>query len=269
MQVPSVRAVAPVPRLVSAALSLSRAREYVLQLTLVFPAIEVVAPGLLLSLRALLVYAANLLYTAFAYSFNDVEDAEDDALDPVKGSRNPVSAGLISRRTGYAISLAFLAAGLALMAALSIESLVSGSLFSANAAAYSWHRIRLKAVPILDLLSHAAALGVPQLTVAYLAFRPPDSTLLAMAVMVALFSMASQLSQQIRDFEVDRLAGVRNTTQLLGIRRAKVLMLALLAAASASYVWLVGTLPIPSACSLAAPLGVIGPLAYFKAAGRI
>ncbi len=212
----SLDAAVPIPKLFSAALSLSRAREYILQLTLVFPVIEVVAPGLLLSLRALLVYAANLLYTAFAYSFNDVEDADDDALDPVKGARNPVSAGLVSRRAGYAISLAFLAAGLALMAVLSMESLIAGSLFSANSAAYSWRRIRLKAIPILDLPSHAAALGVPQLTVAYLAFRPPDATLVAMAVMVALFSMASQLSQQIRDFEVDGLAGVRNTTQLLG-----------------------------------------------------
>ncbi|MDK2464873.1 MAG: UbiA family prenyltransferase, partial [Candidatus Korarchaeota archaeon] len=100
-------------------------------------------------------------------------------------------------------------------------------------------------------------------------FRPPDSKFFAMAVMVALFSMASQLSQQIRDFEVDRLAGVRNTTQLLGVRRAKALMIALLAAASASYVWLVGLLPVPQVAALAAPIGVIGPLAYFKASGRI
>lgn len=269
MRASSVGAISPVPRLVSAALSLSRVREYFIQLSLVFPVIEVVAPGLLLSVRALLAYAANLLYTAFAYSFNDVEDAEDDALDPVKGARNPVSAGLIGRRAGYAISLAFLAAGLALMAALSLESLLSGSLFSANSAAYSWRRIRLKAVPVLDLLSHAATLGVPQLTVTYLAFRPPDATLLAMAVMVALFSMASQLSQQIRDFEVDRLAGVRNTTQVLGLRRARALTVSLLVAASASYVWLVSLIPVPQSAILAAPIGVIGPLAYFRAAGRM
>ncbi|MDK2464754.1 MAG: UbiA family prenyltransferase, partial [Candidatus Korarchaeota archaeon] len=163
MRALSVRAIVPVPRLVSAALSLSRAREYILQLTLVFPVIEMVAPGLLLSVRAILAYSANFLYTAFAYSFNDVEDAEDDALDPVKGARNPVSSGVISRRAGYLISLAFLAAGLALMAAISLESLLSGSLFSVNSAAYSWRRLRLKAVPVLDLVSHAATLGVPQL----------------------------------------------------------------------------------------------------------
>ncbi|HDM92084.1 MAG TPA: hypothetical protein ENG69_01660 [Candidatus Korarchaeota archaeon] len=250
-------------------IQLSRVREYVLQLSLIFPMVSIIAPSLLMTARTLLTYIANVLLTGFTYSFNDVEDAEDDSLDPCKAARNPISSGKISKRAGYLLSIGFLFAGLSVLAILSIDALLSGSLFSVNSALYSWRRMRLKSIPLLDLLSHAMALGVHQLVVTYLAFRPPDFALIPLAAMVGLFSMASQISQQIRDFDVDRLAGVRNTTQVVGPRRAKVLMLTMLFAASASYVWAVKCLALDPRAAYAAPLGVILPLLYFRLTKRI
>ncbi len=139
------------------------------------------------------------------------------------------------------------------MAAIGMESLISGSLFSANSAAYSWRRIRLKAVPILDLLSHAT-LGVPRLPRPSLCSAPrrhaPGDGRDGRPLLHGQPALAAD-----KDFEVDGLAGVRNTTLLLGVRRAKVPVLALLAGASASYVWLVAMLPIPNVASLTTPIG--------------
>ncbi len=269
MHLPKIPAIPAPQKVFTVAIQLSRFKEYAFQLALIFPMVDIIAPGLLMTVRSLLTYIANVLLTGFAYSFNDVEDSEDDALDPHKAERNPISSGKISKKAGYLLSVGFLAAGLSVLAALSLDALLSGSLFSLNSALYSWRRVRLKSVPLLDLLSHAVALGVHQLVVTYLAFRPPDFTLVPLTAMVGLFSMASQISQQIRDFEVDRLAGVRNTTQVIGPQRAKALMLAMLFAASASYIWAVKCLGLDPKAVYAAPLGVIMPLLYFKLTKRI
>jgi 4-hydroxybenzoate polyprenyltransferase len=42
------------------------------------------------------VLAANFLAVAFAFMINDIEDAPEDALDPAKAKRNPVSAAELS-----------------------------------------------------------------------------------------------------------------------------------------------------------------------------
>ena len=41
---------------------------------------------------------ANELSVGFAFMINDVEDADDDALNPAKINRNPVSAGILTKR---------------------------------------------------------------------------------------------------------------------------------------------------------------------------
>ena len=54
--------------------------------------------------RLLLVLVANWLAVGFAFMFNDIEDAEDDACDPAKANRNPVSARRISLHRAYLIT---------------------------------------------------------------------------------------------------------------------------------------------------------------------
>ena len=41
---------------------------------------------------------ANWAAVGFAFMINDVEDADDDALNPAKINRNPVSAGILTKR---------------------------------------------------------------------------------------------------------------------------------------------------------------------------
>src|SRR4030095_8491818 len=58
------------------------------------------------------VLAANWLAVGFSFMIKGVEDAPDDARDPSKAQRNPISSGILSARTGrmWSYGVAVLAA---------------------------------------------------------------------------------------------------------------------------------------------------------------
>ena len=176
------------------------------------------------------VLAANWLAVGFAFMINDVEDAPDDALTPDKARRNPISAGDLSPRLGRILS------GLvALLAALLYASLGPGPFIAGLASLvvaylYSWRPVRLKAVPIADLVSHAVMLAGLQFMAAYLAFigDPTRRWIFPLSLVLAI-SLYGELFNELRDFEVDRMAGVTHTASLIGARAARRLMMAWLA----------------------------------------
>src|SRR5574341_431125 len=116
------------------------------------------------------VLVANWLAVGFAFMINDVEDAPDDALDPAKVLRNPISAGVLSPRIGRLLSYVVAALAALLYAAVGLGPFIAGLACLILAYLYSWRPIRLKAIPIADLISHAALLAGLQFLTAYLAF---------------------------------------------------------------------------------------------------
>ncbi|UQA59102.1 UbiA family prenyltransferase [Polyangium aurulentum] len=167
-----------------------------------------------------LLFFGNLLLTIFAFAINDVEDAEDDAKDPAKVVRNPICAGLLTPVQALALSWLSAVVGLALLVPFGARVVLLGALNVALGFAYSSKRIRLKAMPYIDLVSHGLFLGTLQfLTVTYA--RAPE--LPASAALCALFictiSMAGDLWNEIRDYDVDRKTGIRNTASVFDVRR--------------------------------------------------
>jgi 4-hydroxybenzoate polyprenyltransferase len=175
------------------------------------------------------VLTANLLAVAFAFMINDVEDAPDDALDPAKVNRNPVSASDLSARTGLLASFGVaIAAGL-MYAALGIWPLVMGLSCLAIAYLYSWRRIRLKSKPVVDLISHGLMLAGLQYLSAYFSFEPsPFSRWVYPFVFVVGISLYGELINELRDLKGDREAGITHTANLIGQRAAFWLMIGLL-----------------------------------------
>jgi 4-hydroxybenzoate polyprenyltransferase len=175
------------------------------------------------------VLTANLLAVAFAFMINDVEDAPDDALDPAKVKRNPVSATDLSARTGRLTSFGVaIAAGL-VYAALGIWPLVMGLSCLALAYLYSWRRIRLKSKPAADLISHGMMLAGLQYLSAYFSFEPsPFSRWVYPFVFVVGISLYGGLINELRDLKGDREAGITHTANLIGQRAAFWLMIGLL-----------------------------------------
>jgi 4-hydroxybenzoate polyprenyltransferase len=220
------------PSQLKATVALMRLREvvpFVLVTTLLGANVGGARPGL----RLLLVLLGNLLVVAFAFMINDVEDAPDDALTPAKAARNPISAGRLSPRVGYAASFAVAFCGLALYTTLGWWPLALGGLCLGLGLLYSWRPVRLKAIPGADLISHVLMLAALQFLCAYTAFQPGGRPWLASCLFVVAISMYGQLFNQLRDLDGDRRAGVKHTAARIGPRAAHWLMILLLPAALA------------------------------------
>ena len=171
--------------------------------------------------KPLLAVIANLMSFAFAFMINDIEDAEDDALDPVKVNRNPVSAKRISKRTAYMITAITAALSLAIYASINLYAFVFGSASIILGFIYSWKKVRLKSYPIVDVISHAlflAALGF--LVGVSTNVLTSNFRYIALAgVSLFVFSIFEDLRNELRDYEVDSLAKLKNTAQILKLKK--------------------------------------------------
>lgn len=177
--------------------------------------------------RMFAILLANLLAVAFTFMINDVEDAPDDARDRSKAVRNPVSAKYISANVSYVASgsVALLSLIIFNFAGripffLGISTITLGFL-------YSWKLIRLKNIPVFDLISHGLMLAGLQLLCAYYAFVPFSgfhTAWLLPFLFVTAISIRGQFVNQIRDFECDKKAGLKNTSAIVGVKNANLFM---------------------------------------------
>lgn len=197
-------------------------KDYFWALTL----LSVIAAGFQIPLSTLILATLiSLSIQAYAFIINDCEDAEDDAMDPKKAERNPVSSGFISNREGILILqltsfpaaiLAYIISGLPGFF-LVVLALLAGHL-------YSWKRVRLKSMPIIDLVSHAFMLAM-YAPIYYLLLPGAVITIGSILIIYGLgfFSAGGALYNQLRDYEVDQKSRLNNTTNLLGYNRSRFL----------------------------------------------
>lgn len=219
-------------------IDLTRYKEYVI-FVIVTTFLGAQVSGAPLDGRLLLALVANWLAVGFSFMINDVEDADDDALNPAKAQRNPVSAGRLDRRTAYVASFAAaILAGAAFYPLgpvpfwLGVVCLVIGFL-------YSWRPVRLKRIPIVDLISHSLLLAGLQYLCAYFTFASSaaGAQWIAPFVFVMSISMYGELFNEVRDLEGDLRAGVTHTAAVVGEKQAHVLMVTLLAVGGISFAY--------------------------------
>ncbi len=204
-------------------LQLTRYREYVL-FVCVTTLLGAKLGGGDFNLRLLTVLVANILVVGFAFMYNDVEDAPDDAMDEKKARRNPISAGMISPGVGRAACLLVAAVLLGLYGLLGLMPFLMGAFSLALAFLYSWRWARLKAIPVADLISHSLSLAGLQFLCAYFVFDQGKPYSWLFFTFVVLISVYGELNNELRDIVVDKKAGIRHTADLIGIRWTKVLM---------------------------------------------
>jgi 4-hydroxybenzoate polyprenyltransferase len=161
---------------------------------------------------------ANYVMTVFAFMYNDVADRVEDGKSPGKRFKNPFSyniwslpygAFLLALQVVFSLAVSWWIGGWVLFVIAAIN-LIFGYLYSSNF-------IRLKGLPLIDLLSHSFLLG--GVTILYFMFIPGAmidvwSWLIFAAVM--LFSIGGDLHNEYRDFEDDREAGLSNTASFIG-----------------------------------------------------
>jgi 4-hydroxybenzoate polyprenyltransferase len=216
--------------------------------------------------RAILLLLANFLSFAFAFMVNDIEDAEDDALDPRKVKRNPVSAKIISKEHAAFYTFLVGAASLLIFASLGVVVFFIGALSLVLGILYSWKKIRLKAWPVVDILSHALFLGTLEFLAASLvdAKYPPLPLIIWVGFSLFLISVCGDIRNELEDYKADQLAGLKNTSQLFSLYRFRRLfaLFNFLPMASVAF-YLLFTLSFFNLVSVGAVGGVILGFYYF------
>lgn len=176
----------------------------------------------------LAVLAANVLAVTFAFMVNDLSDASDDARDPARAARNAVTSGALAPRSGWAASSAVAGAALVLYSLTTPAALCAGALTLLLGWLYSWRAVRLKAWPVVDILSHALMLSALLVLAGYLSCAATLGRVGWVIVGAGLVSCYGQLYNQLRDYDTDRAAGLWNTAAMVGRRATRWLMRACL-----------------------------------------
>jgi len=181
--------------------------------------------------RLIIALIANTLVMAYAFMINDVEDAPDDALEAHRAARNPISSGELTRREGWIASAAVAVVTLVLYALLGTWPLFFGAFTLALSHFYSWKPVRLKKWPVTDVLSHSLMLSGLPFLVGFFTYNSEPGPVWLVALGVTLVSVYGQLYNQIRDFNMDKAAGLKNTAIMVGQRNTQLLMYAAMGSA--------------------------------------
>lgn len=174
-----------------------------------------------------------------AFAVNDFYDAPYDALEPNKAARNyfcRFRPGPQTTRKFTAVSvfllLLFLPFGWRGVAVFTVGHMVMW--------AYSAPPLRLKNVPVADLMMHAAFVQTFPYAATLLLIEAPWRQLDGLLITILMLaSLTAQLEQQARDFEVDRRSGGTFTTRA-GLRRTLVglrILTGVMIGGAAVFVW--------------------------------
>lgn len=177
------------------------------------------------TLSYLLLLISMCGFNLFIYLYNDLVDAPYDAKDNSKKERNIFCENKNSKRTKI----------LLLTFALSCyvpAIFISGRYFALSifclifSILYSGPFLRAKSKPVLDVLFHSFW---PVITffASYYFFEQFTLTLFLFGALLFMFSAASQLSQEIRDYTVDKETNQNTTVQVIGLSLSKKLRLIL------------------------------------------
>lgn len=206
---------------------LTRWKEYVpfvIPLTLMGALLAARPHSTPLDWRLVAVILANILAVAYAFMINDIEDAPDDARDPARAARNPIATGEIGIQIGYAacrvvaiVTLILYGVGGLTVFGIGVATLLLSHL-------YSWRPVRLKAWPVTDIVSHSLMLSGLLLLAGYFIYDSQPGIVWFVAACVTLASVYGQLYNQLRDYDMDKAAGLHNTAIILGQRNTRLAM---------------------------------------------
>ena len=170
--------------------------------------------------RFLYLLIANISMTIFFFSFNNVEDYQDDARDSKKKKHNPIAQGKVSPFRARIFSFLSLAISLFLYFVLGPVNFYIGLVIGAICFLYSWRKVRLKAKPGIDLVSHGLFHSLVFINSTLIGESGPSLiTTLLIAALMFYVSALVDFESEIRDYDVDKAAKLNNTISKLNIQR--------------------------------------------------
>ena len=215
-----------------------------------------------------LVFAlASILLVAHVFTFNDWAGIALDSNDPNKSADVFVTRGISQHGVAF-LSLGLLAASLLLLALLRVQTLLLGIAIAALSALYSHPAFDAKGTPVVSSFPHLIG-GALHFLLGYSVFGGIDGRGTLIALFFALTFTAGHLNQEVRDYDGDRLNGIRTNAVVFGKTAAFVagFLLFTLAYADLFFLASAGIAPAPLAMlpSVLYPLHVFWSVRTFRA----
>lgn len=164
--------------------------------------------------RAAMLTLASMLLVAHIFSLNDWANIALDSNDPNKADDVFVVRGIARRNFGV-LSLGLLVASLLLFALLRRQTLILGVAIAALGAIYSLPALNAKGIPVVSSLPHLLG-GALHFLLGYSLFEAVDGRAVLIGLFFALTFTAGHLNQEVRDYEGDRLNGIRTNAVAFG-----------------------------------------------------
>jgi 4-hydroxybenzoate polyprenyltransferase len=162
--------------------------------------------------------AASCCLVAHIFVLNDWSGMSADLRDPNKTAGVFATRGIGRREVGH-LGLALLAASLLLFGQLGVRTLAIAMAIAVLSALYSGPAYHAKGIPLLGSGLHLAG-GILHFLLGYSLFSAIDRRGLEIACFFALAFVAGHLTQEVRDYDGDRLNGIRTNAVIFGKARS-------------------------------------------------
>lgn len=156
--------------------------------------------------------------TAHVFVFNDWAGYDSDLRDPLRAPFLFSRQGIARREVARAALVLLVLAGIAL-AAVGTRALLIGATIAALGVLYSGSPVLGKNTPIASSLNHLAG-GTLHFLLGYTLAHALDARGVWIGLFFGLVFAAGHLNQEVRDYDGDRLNGIRTNAVAFGRRRA-------------------------------------------------
>ena len=187
------------------------------------------SPFNMLIYRALRFTVTIIFYLAFTFSINNCFDIKCDAHKETKIKRNPIAAGHITFKEGLILSLCIAFTGLVLSYLwFDKNCFLIYFMMLLLSGAYSAPPLRLKSVPLLDLLSHSLFFGALLYLYGLLSNGGINLQEASLVASISLYSIILELRNHLEDYEADLNSETRTTVCYMGYSRSRRLLRSLI-----------------------------------------
>jgi 4-hydroxybenzoate polyprenyltransferase len=203
--------------------------------------------------------------TAFVFVFNDWAGYASDLRDPLRSPHVFARAGIARREVAWTAFI-LLASALLAFAAVGIATLALGAAIAVLGLLYSSSPLLGKGTPIASSINHLLG-GTLHFLLGYTVTHALDTSGACIGLFFGLVFAAGHLNQEVRDYEGDRLNGIRTNAVAFGYRNAFVASLFTFMAAYAMLTALAASGRVPRLL-LWSPVAGLVHLAWFVQALR-
>lgn len=187
----------------------------------------VIVPGLLA--------LGSCALTAHIFVFNDWAGYDSDRRDPLRAAQVFSRHG-IRRRDVAGLAIALLAIAILALALVGTVALLLGTAIALLGFLYSGSPVLGKNTPVASSLNHLIGGGLHFL-LGYTLYHALDANGIGIGLFFGLVFAAGHLNQEVRDYDGDRVTGIRTNAVAFGRERA---FLASLCTFTAAYALLTG-----------------------------